>query len=321
MRRRRLLVATLAALSGCTSAGYRATGPRTPPPRPETDAAPASTTDPVEARAQAILRPLNEVYRTVRGPLDDFEVADVPDEQLAAAGDSLARAQEARSTFSAAVDAPPTRYQSLPTLVAIHGSLLDALTAAVDLWSSLSSLVPVASTRADDTDTVARLTAARTAVQTLTTAATDLADAADTEPTIPPALFLTAERVRSFATTLDTQAIAIGRLIEAVVAVRDAIDHWRDGVAAFERRRYDDALAAFSTARESYRVASESLDAGPDPAGSFVEPAESIACVASAGIDATSTALDAVELASIDDVARAETRLDEAETTRDRCVD
>jgi len=49
MRRRRLLVATLAAVSGCTSAGYRATGPRTPPPRPETDAAPASTPDPVEA--------------------------------------------------------------------------------------------------------------------------------------------------------------------------------------------------------------------------------------------------------------------------------
>ncbi|WP_152042855.1 hypothetical protein [Salinigranum salinum] len=320
MRRRRLLVATLAAVSGCTSAGYRATGPRTPPPRPETDAAPASTPDPVEARAQAILRPLNEVYRTVRGPLADFEVADVSDEQLAAARDSLARAREAQSTFSSTVADPPARYQSLPTLVATHGSLLDALVAAVDCWSSLSSIVPVAPARADDTDSAARLTTARTAVQTLTTVATDLADAADAEPTIPPALFLTTDRVRSFATTLDTQSTALERLIEAVAAVRDAADRWRDGVTALERQRYDDARAAFSTAREEYRAASESLDAGPDPTGSFVDLAESTACVVSAGVEAASTAVDATELASAGDVARAETRLDEAETIRNRCV-
>lgn len=320
MRRRRLLVATLAAVSGCTSAGYRATGPRTPPPRPETDAAPASTPDPVEARAQAILRPLNEVYRAVRGPLDDFEVADVSDEQLAAARDSLARAREAQSTFSSTVADPPTRYRSLPTLVAIHGSLLDALVAAVDCWSSLSSTVPVASARADDTDTAARLTDAREAVQRLRTATTDLADAADAEPTIPPALFLTTERVRSFATTLDTQATALERLIDAMGAVHTAARRWRDGVTALERRRYDDARAAFRTAREEYRAASESLDAAPDATGSFADLAESTACVASAGVEAASTAVDAVELASNGDVARAETRLDEAETTRNRCV-
>lgn len=318
MRRRRLIVASLSVVAGCTAESYYAQGPRTPPRAPETRAPSGSrsTLDPVEARAQAIVRPLNEVYRTVRGPLDGFEVDDVPREELAAAEASLARAREELASFSAAVDDPPTDYRSLPTLVAAHASLLDALAAAVDLHSSLAAVV---ANRADDP--AAGLATAREAVESLSTAATDLADAADADPTVPASLFLTVDRMRAFATGLDAQSAAVERLVDAASRGRAADARWREGVVAFDRRRYAEARTAFRAARDVYRGVDASLDGGLDTEGAFADLAETAACAAVAGVEAASTALEAVDAAAGGDRARADATLDRAETTRNRCLD
>lgn len=317
MRRRRLIVASLSVVAGCTAEGYYAQGPRTPPRAPETRAPSGSSTpDPVEARAQAIVRPLNEVYRTVRGPLDGFEVDDVSRGDLAAAEASLARARQELASFSATVDDPPADYRSLPTLVAAHASLLEGLAAAVDLHSSLAA---VAANRADDP--AASLAAARDAVESLSTAATALADAAEADPAVPASLFLTTDRIRVFATEFETQSVAVDRLVDAVSRGRAADGHWRDGERAFDRRRYEEARTAFRAARADYRTVDASLDADLGTAGSFEDLTETTTCAAAAGVEAVSTALEAVDAAVAGDRARAESTLDRAETARNRCVD
>jgi hypothetical protein len=269
----------------------------------------------VESRAQAVVRPLNELYRAVRGPLGGFEVDDVTREDLDAAEASLARAREALSTFSATVDDPPADYRSFPTLVAVHASLLDALAATVDLHSALGVVV---SNRADDP--TARLTAARAAVESLSTAATDLADAADTDPTVPPSLFLTTDRIRVFASGLDAQSAAVGRLVDAVSRGHAADVHWQDGVTAFGRRRYEEARTAFRAARTDYRAVDESLAADLGTEGSFADLTGTAACAAAAGAEAASTAIEAVDTATGGDRARADSTLERAQTTRNRCV-
>jgi hypothetical protein len=314
MRRRRLLAVACAAVAGCTGSGYRASGPRTPPPAPATDASNPTTRDPIEARAQAVVRPLNEVYRAVRGPLSTFRVAEVEDEDRATAAESIEAARTAVTTFSE-VDDPPARYASLPTLVTAHERLVDAFTAAVDLNAALSAIT----VEVEVDDPVERLAPLRSTVTTLAAAAADLAELADAEPTVPSALFLTVERVREFAAILDAQSTAIGRLLDGIERGLAASADWRTGTAAFERGAFADARTGFGDALAHYREAAALFDAGVGAEGSFADDADRWSCVATAGVDAAATARRASEIAEGGDVREAERTLETARTTRTRC--
>lgn len=313
MRRRSLLVASFSLVTGCTATGYRATGPRTPPPAPETDTSTAAPIDPVEARAQAVIRPLNELYRLVRGPLGGFDLADITTERLDNAESSLTRAREALAAFSQEVPDPPPRYQSLSEVVTAHEYLLEGLVGGVECWSALSRL--------DSGDSPRRLLeTARSARGTLTTAAERLRATADEEPTVPAAVFLTAERLRGFTVTLETQSTVARRLVDASYQTVEGVEDWRAATSAFERDAFDDARMAFDAARVHYRAAVDALDGVTDAEGSFADLVEARSCVAEAGVDATAVGFDAVDAAAMSDVARAERLLERAKTTRIRCA-
>lgn len=313
MRRRSLLAASLSVVAGCTATDYRTTGPRTPPPAPETDTDAAAPTDSVETRAQAVIRPLNELYRLARGPLGRFDLEDVSTALIERAEASLNRAQEALSTFSQDVPNPPARYRSLPAVVTAHEHLLAGLTAAVEYWSTLSRLDGGGSLR-DVLDT------ARSARERLTTAAERLRAITDDEPTIPAAVFLTIERLRRFAATLETQSTVARRLVDATDRTLDGVEDWRAATGAVERDAFEDARRAFDAARIHYRAAVDALEGVTDAEGSFADLAEARSCVAQAGVDATAVGFDAVDAAATNDVARAERLLERAETTRIRCA-
>lgn len=315
MRRRRLLAVVVSAAAGCTSAEYRASGPRTPPPAPPTGEPSVATLEPAEARAQAVIRPLNEVYRRVRGPLTTFEIDDVSSEDLAAAERSMTAAREAAAAFADSVDDPPPAYRSVPTLVRAHGLLVDALAAVVDLETSLSEL-GVATARVDDP--AGHLAPLREAVATVATAGSELAAVVETDPVVPQSVFLSTERVRGFATGFDDQSTAIGSLLDATERALAAAVAWRAGVAAFERDALGDARTAFDDALGHYRDATARLD-GLEVAGSFADLAERRSCVATAGIEAVETAREAVDAARAGEPERAEQLLNTAETTRNRC--
>jgi hypothetical protein len=313
MRRRRLLAASLSVLAGCTATDYRAAGPRTPPPAPETDAPSSVPVDPVESRAQAVVRPVNEVYRLVRGPLGNFDVSDVAPGTLTDAEESLARAREGLSQFSADVADPPAQYRSLPALVTAHAHLLAGLTGAVECWSALSRL---------DTggDPAARLLrAADSARETFAAAGTALRDVADEDPTVPAAAFLTVERMRALAATLETQSSVAGRLVDASRQTVDGRADWRTATDAFERDAFEAARTAFDDARVHYRAGLDALADVGDLDGSFADLIDARSCVARAGVDATAAGFDAVDAAVGGDVARAERLLERAETTLTRC--
>jgi hypothetical protein len=314
MRRRRLLAVVCAAVAGCTGSGYRASGPRTPPPAPATDASNPTTRDPVEARAQAVVRPLNEVYRVVRGPLSTFRVAEVEHEDRSAAEESIEAARTAVTTFSEMND-PPAKYASLPTLVTAHERLVDALAAAVDLDAALSTIT----VEIEVDDPAERLAPLRSTVTTLAAVAADLTDLADAGPTVPPALFLTVERVREFAAILDAGATAIGRLLDGIERDLAASADWRTGTAAFEREAFADARTGFGDALAHYREAATLFDAGVGTEGSFADDADRWSCIATAGVDAAETARRASEVAEAGDVREAEQMLETARTTRTRC--
>lgn len=314
MRRRRLLAVACSMAAGCAGTGYRASGPRTLPPDPPTESSSTATVDPVESRAQAVTRPLNEVYRVVRGPLATFEVADVPRDDLSAARTSLANARGAVTTFSEAVDDPPTSYRSLPTLVTIHEHFLDALTTAVELHSSLATL-------ADDSvdDPQGRLDTPRAATATLAALASELTDVIESDPTMPRSVFLTNERTRALAATLDGQSTAIGRLLDVIERELVASLDWRAGVAAFERAAFADARVSFDAARDEYRTAEQLLDGSIGTDGSFADLTDRRSCVATAGVEAASVARRAAVEAGAGDAERAEGLLRTAESTRNRC--
>ncbi|AUV83056.1 hypothetical protein C2R22_16550 [Salinigranum rubrum] len=316
MRRRRFLIASFSALAGCTATGYRATGPRTPPLAPETEISPSASVDPVEARAQAVIRPLNEVYRLVRGPLGGFDVGDVAPETLDDTEESLARAREALGAFSGEVANPPTRYQSLPALVTAHEHLVEGLTGAVECWSALSRLDESVDSPAALLDT------ARSAREAFVAAGTALREVADGNPTVPAAVFLTVERMRAFASTLETQSTVAERLVDASGEALEGWTDWRTAMDAFERDAFEAARTTFDDARVHYRAGVDALDGVENTEnvdGSFVDLVETWACVARAGVDATAVGFDAVDAATAGDVARAERLLERAETTRTRC--
>ncbi|WP_318568414.1 hypothetical protein [Salinigranum marinum] len=314
MRRRRFLAVACSVVAGCAGTDYRASGPRTLPPEPPTESSSTATVDPVESRAQAVTRPLNEVYRVVRGPLARFEFDDVSRDDQSAARTSLANARDAVTTFSAAVDEIPPRYRSLSTLVTIHEHLLDALTTAVELHSSLATL-------ADDSvdDPQGRLDTPRAMTATLAALASDLTDVVETDPTMPRSVFLTTDRTRALAATLDAQSTAIGRLLDVVERELAASLDWRAGLAAFERAAFADARANFDTAREEYRAAERLLDGGLGTDGSFADLTDRRSCVATAGVEATSVARRAATEADAGDAERAARLLRTAESTRNRC--
>ncbi|WP_380680661.1 hypothetical protein [Salinigranum sp. GCM10025319] len=314
MRRRRLLAVACAAVAGCTGTSYRASGPRTPPPSPATDVSNPPTQDPVEARAQAVVRPLNEVYRAVRGPLSTFEVADVSQDERSTVRESIEAARTAITTFSE-VDNPPARYASLPTLVTAHERLVDAFTAAVDLDAALSAIT----VESEVDDPAGRLAPLRSTVTTLTMAADDLTDLADSEPTVPPALFLTIDRIREFAAILDAQSTALDRLLDGIERDFAASADWRTGIAAFERGAFVDARAGFDDALAHYREAAALFDAGVEAEGSFDDDADRWSCVSTAGVEAATTARRAAETADAGDVQEAERTLETARTARTRC--
>ena len=316
MRRRRLLIASFSALAGCTATGYRATGPRTPPPAPETETSSSAPVDPLEARAQAVVRPLNEVYRLVRGPFGDFDVEDVAPETLDDAEESLARAREALATFSGGVVNPPARYQSLPAIVTAHEHLVEGLTGAVECWSALS--------RFDENvdSPTALLDTASSAREAFAAAGTALREVADGDPTVPAAVFLTVERMRAFASTLETQSTVAERVADASEETLEGRTDWRTATDAFERDAFEAARTAFDDARVHYRASVDAFDSvgnAPNVDGSFVGLVETRACVARAGVDATAVGFDAADAATADDVARAERLLERAETIRTRC--
>lgn len=312
MRRRRVLALACAALTGCTSAGYQAAGPRTPPRAPPTDT--AAAVDPVESRAQAVIRPLNEAYRVLRDPLTTFDVADVTRADLSAVERSLSTAREAVTTFAAAVTDPPAPYRSLPTLVTAHERLFDALTLAVELVAAFSQFDDE---RVDQPTN--RLDPLRSTATRFASTGDDLRDVAETDPTVPNALFLTHERMRAFAVTLDTQSMAVERLLDGWrSALRGTVD-WRAGVAAFEREAFEDARTAFAAARLHYRTATDSLADDLAIEGSFADLIERHSCRTRASLEAATTALDAVDTARNGAVARATQRLQRAKTTRNRC--
>ncbi len=316
MRRRRLLVASLSALAGCTATGYRATGPRTPPPVPETEAPSSAPVDSVEARAQAVVRPLNEAYRLVRGPLGSFDVEDVTPETLDAAEESLARARESLATFSGEVANPPVRYQSLPALVTAHEHLVEGLIGAVECWSALSRLDDSVDSPAAVLDTASE------ARETFAAAGTALHEVADEAPTIPAAVFLTVERVRTFASTLETQSTVAERLVDASGEALAGRADWRTARDAFERDAFEAARTAFDDARVHYRAGVDALDSLENVEnvdGSFVDLADARACAVRAGVDATTVGFDAVDAATAGDAARAEELLERAESTRTGC--
>lgn len=314
MRRRRLLAIAATAVAGCTGANYQASGPRTPPSAPPTDASSAPTADPVESRAQAVIRPLNESYRILRDPLATVEVADVSGAELSTAEAAIADAREAAITFSTAVGDSPAAYRSLPTLVTAHELLFDGLATAVDLHASLSTLDPA---RVDDPSE--RLAPLRSATEALASTAAELVELADTEPPVPAAIFLTLDRLRQFAATLDGQSTAVGRLLDVSRnALTGAVD-WRTAVAAFEREAFEEARTAFVDARTRYRNAASLLAADLGTEGSFADLADHRSCTVQAALDATETALDATDAALDGDVARATQRLETAQTTRNRC--
>lgn len=315
MRRRHLLLASLSAVTGCTTAGYRPTGPRTPPPAPETDVPSSASdpTDPTERRAQAVIRRLNELYRLLRAPLGSFDVEDVTPETLETAEASLARAREALASFSdVVVDAPP-RYRSLPVLVTAHERLLDGLAGAVECWSALSGLE-------GESVTAGVFERAHAAQQTLVAAAAGLRETVEQQPTVPAAVFLTVERLRDFAAAFETQSMAAARLVDASERLARGTGNWRTARAALERDAFQPARTGFDDARTHYRTAAETLDSIEDAAGSFADLVETRSCVATAGVEATRRGLDAVDAAVAGDVARAERLLERAETTRNRCV-
>lgn len=314
MRRRRFLAVACSVVAGCAGTDYRASGPRTLPPEPPTESPSTATVDPVESRAQAVTRPLNEVYRVVRGPLTTFEVADVSRDDLSAARSSLANARGAVTTFSEAVGEAPPAYRSLPTLVTIHEHLLDALTAATELHSSLATLAddPVGHPRG-------RLDTPRATTATLAALAGDLTDLVETDPTMPRSVFLTTDRTRTFAATLDGQSTAIGRLLDAIERELAASVDWRAGVSAFERAAFAEARANFDAARDGYRAAERLLDGGLGTDGSFADLTDRWSCVVPAGIEATSVARRAAAEAGAGDAERAERLLRTAEATRNRC--
>jgi hypothetical protein len=184
MRRRRFLVLAALAVGGCTG-DYRTSGPR-PRNRRRCRLLRCRRSN----RAQAVIRPLNEAYRILRDPLDGFEVADLSRDDRSAAEASIATACEAATAFSTAVTDAPAAYRSLPTLVTAHVRLLDAATVAVDLYASLASLD--AERVVDSSARVARFASAGDELRTI----------AETEPTVPPALFLSVARMRRVAAAL-----------------------------------------------------------------------------------------------------------------------
>lgn len=313
MRRRRFLVASLSAFTGCTATGYRASGPRTPPPAPATEISSTAPVDPVETRAQAVIRPLNDLYRTVRGPLGSFDVEDVAPETLDEGEGTLTRVRDALASFEQGVSNPPDRYQSLSLLVTAHERLFDALAAAVECWSVLSSV------DGDGVPADGALDTARSARATLTDVTTALRAVADENPTIPASVFLTVERVRAFTAMLETQSRIIGRLIDASERALAGSEDWRIAVGAFERDTFDEARNAFDAARVHYRAATDVLDAIPVADGSFAGLVPAYSCLATAGVEATAGGFDAVDAALAGDVARADRLLERAETTRIRC--
>lgn len=319
MRRRRLLaLATAVGVVGCTGVEYRATGPRTPPPAPPTDDPTAPPADVAESRAQAVIRPLNESYRVFRGPLVTFDVTGVSRDDVSTAEDAVATAREAVGTFAAAVSDPPARYRSLPALVTAHELLVDALAVTVDLSASFPH-PPTG--RADDHDPAARLEPPRSQATRLGSLGSDLRDVATAEPAVPGALFLTPERMRSFATALVQQSRAVGQLLDAAAAALAGTTRWHSGVAAFERRAFADARTAFTAARTRYRTASDVLADTLETAGSFETATSRWSCATEAALDATATALDAVELGRNGNVARGTETLRAAQTARNRCED
>lgn len=315
MRRRRLLALATAVVgvAGCAGSEYRAGGPRTPPPAPATEVA-ASSVDGVESRAQNVIRPLNEAYRLFRPPLVTFDLAAVPRDDVATAEDAVETAREAVATFSAVVTDPPATYRSLPALVTVHELLVDALAVAVDLSTALSQL---ATERVDDP--ASGLEPLRSQAMRLGSLGDDLRDLAATDPTVPDALFLTLDRLRSFATTLGRQSTAVGRLLDAVAPALAGARHWRRGVTSFERQAFAEAESAFTAARTRYRTASDALADPIDTDGSFAAATARWSCATEASLDATATALDAVEIGRNGAVARATEALRTAQTTRNRC--
>jgi hypothetical protein len=313
MRRRRLLAVALVTVAGCTGE-YRASGPRTPPPAPPTDAADPTTADPVESRAQAVVRPLNRAYRLFRDPLATFEVDDVAEADLTAARSSVEAAREAVATFTDVVDDPPTVYRSLPAAVTMHERLVDALATAVDLVSSIRS---AATGRVDGP--VERLAPLRSAVASLATTADDVVDVADTDPSVPPALFLTLDRARTLATGVADQSTAIGRLLDAVEHELAAGVDWRAGLAAFDREAFVVARRRFGDALAHFRDAADRLASGLGAEGSFADLAERRSCVAAAGLEAAPTARRAADVAAAGDPERATGLLDTARSVRRRC--
>ena len=316
MRRRRFLAlaAAVTGVAGCTGESYQPAGPRTPPPAPPTERATAPTLDAVESRAQAVVRPLNEAYRIFRDPLVTLDVAAVARTDLQTAEAAVETARESVTAFSTGADVP-ARYRSLPSLVTAHELLVDALTAAVDLAASLSRLD---SERVDDP--AVRLEPLRSQAVRLERVGTEVQELVASDPAVPDALFLTTDRMRSFATTLGRQSTAVGRLLDASLAALDGALAWRRGVAAFERHAFSAAESAFTTARTRYRAASDTLADSRGADGSFAEAVARRSCSVEAALDAVPTALDAAVLGGNGDVARATERLRTAQTTRNRCV-
>jgi hypothetical protein len=213
------------------------------------------------------------------------------------------------------MDDPPAKYASLPTLVTAHERLVDALTAAVDLDAALSRIT----VEIEVDDPTERLAPLRSTVTTLAAVAADLTDLADAGPTVPPALFLTVERVREFVAILDAGATALGRLLDGIERDLAASVDWRTGAAAFDREAFADARAGFGDALAHYREAAALFDAGVETEGSFADDADRWSCVSTAGVNAAATARRASEVAEGGDVREAERMLETARTTRTRC--
>lgn len=315
VRRRRLLVTVVALGSGCTSTEYRRSGPRSVPTAPSTDV--PSTSDPSVDRTQAVVQPLNEVYRLVRTTLNSFEVADVSNETLSTARSQLERARESVSD----VDDPTGAYRSLPTLVTAHGLLVDSLAIAVDLYTELYALVAgdARETPLDDVST--RTEPLRSLSATLATRAADLANVVSSEPTVPPSLFATLDGLDGFATGLDRQATAVGRLLDVVERELAARVDWQAGVDAFDQGAFVVSETSFVDARDHYRDAATLLDGDLRTEGSFADLTEQLSCVVGDGLDAVSLALRAVDAARAGEIDSGRERLETAESRRNRCVD
>jgi hypothetical protein len=148
---------------------------------------------------------------------------------------------------------------------------------------------------------------------------TALRGIADENPTVPASVFLTVDRMRAFALTVEAQSRLIGRLTDAGERTLAGREDWRAAVGAFGREAFEEARNAFDAARVHYRAATAALDAIPEADGSFVGLVPAHSCLATAGVEATAAGLDAVDAALAGDVARAERLLERAETTRIRC--